>query len=62
MISSQMTALIALDFSKTFDSINHELLVLNLHFIGVGENASQLFISYLKDRAQGIVVHLALTS
>lgn len=46
------TALILLDYSKAFDTINHELLLSILHFVGFSNNANNLIRSYLNNRVQ----------
>jgi len=51
-----VTALVLLDFSRAFDTINHNLLLSILHFIGLGEGPEALFASYLGDRQQRVVL------
>lgn len=43
-----------MDYSKAFDTINHELMVDILHYIGIGNKAIQLFKSYLLHRYQAV--------
>lgn len=38
------------DFSKTFDRINHDILLQKLHFFGFSNNYIQWFSTYLKNR------------
>lgn len=45
-------ALVLLDFSKAFDTISHDLLLLILKYIGLGPSAVELFRQYLADRHQ----------
>lgn len=52
----QVTVLVLLDFSKAFDTINHDLLLSILHFIGMGPDAISFFESYLTDRTQRVFV------
>ena len=49
-----VTVLILLDFSKAFDTINHELLVAKLKYYGFDEVSSNLIRSYLSLRYQKI--------
>lgn len=46
------TTVILLDFSKTFDTINHEILLSVLHFNGFSESVIEFIHSYLSDRFQ----------
>jgi len=52
----ELTALVLLDYSKAFDTINHSLLLSILHFIGLGDSSVALFSSYLFNRQQSVVV------
>lgn len=45
-----------LDFSKAFDSINHQLLLAKLHYYGFNVNTIKWFFSYLTDRTQAVKV------
>ncbi|KAF2900646.1 hypothetical protein ILUMI_05539 [Ignelater luminosus] len=49
-----MVALILLDFSKAFDTINYELLVAVPHYIGANANVRKSFTSYLSNRYQKV--------
>ena len=51
-----LTVLILLDYSKAFDTINHELLLAILKHIGFGESALRLMKSYLSNRFQKVVL------
>ena len=42
--------IIYMDLSKAFDSLNHELLITNLKWSGLDQNAVECFRSYLKNR------------
>ena len=41
-----------LDFSKVFDTVNHDILFAKLEFLGIREVCLQWFISYLSTREQ----------
>ena len=41
-----------MDMSKTFDSINHDILLSKLRSLGVSQSALEWFSSYLKGRYQ----------
>lgn len=46
--------LILLDYSKAFDTINHQILLAILHHIGLDTTAIALFKDYLTDRSQKV--------
>lgn len=46
------SVLILLDYSKAFDTINHEIMSALLHFIGCSNDSIALLSSYLNDRYQ----------
>lgn len=52
-----VTALVLLDFSKAFDTIDHRLLCSKLKYYGFDSCAIGLMSSYLRDRSQKIVVN-----
>lgn len=49
-------ALVALDFSKAFDTINHELLIAKLHHYNLSDTALSLFRSFLAHRVQLVLI------
>uniref|UniRef100_A0A1Y1LAN8 Reverse transcriptase domain-containing protein n=1 Tax=Photinus pyralis TaxID=7054 RepID=A0A1Y1LAN8_PHOPY len=51
----KLTALILLDYSKAFDTLNHNILVDVLHRTGFGDKACSLLRSYLTNRRQQVV-------
>ena len=54
MDQKQVTALVLLDFSKAFDSIEHGILLRKLRELGVSMQAMEWFRSYLTDRNQRV--------
>ena len=48
---------IYLDISKTFDSLNYDILLSKLKFYGLQNNASQLLKIYLSDRSQYVQIN-----
>lgn len=51
-----LTALVLLDFSKAFDTINHEVLVAILHYVGFDCTSIALITDYLLNRSQAVVL------
>ena len=45
-----------LDFSKTFDTVNHDILLKKLDHYGIQEHANKLLLSYLTDRSQFVCI------
>lgn len=52
----EMSALVLLDYSKAFDTINHEVLAAILHFMGLTDDGVSLISSYLGNRFQSVKV------
>ena len=57
----KITAIVLLDMSKAFDSINHGILLNKLQDIGDSISALQWFNSYLSNRTQTVRIHSALS-
>jgi len=53
--NNKVISLILLDFSKAFDSINHNILIHNLKDIGLSPLTLKWFISYLKGRKHRVI-------
>ena len=49
-------AVVAVDLSKAFDSVNHKLLIAKLEAYGFGVEALQLMRNYLSDRRQRVKI------
>ena len=54
MDRKELTAVVLLDLSKAFDSIEHSLLLKKLHSLGVSRKAVDWFKSYLSDRSPSV--------
>ena len=52
MDKQKVTAVVLLDTSKAFDSLNHDILLLKLQDIGLSSAALNWFSSYLSNRFQ----------
>lgn len=50
----KLTLLILLDYSKAFDTLNHNILNAVLHFIGFNESSLNLLSDYLTNRSQAV--------
>ena len=54
--SGRVSLLVLLDLSAAFDTIDHNLLLSDLHSFGIRGDAHQLMQSYLADRYQRVVI------
>ena len=52
-----MSCGIFLDFSKAFDTVDHDILIEKLDFYGIRGIAKDWFVSYLSDRQQFVTVN-----
>ena len=52
MDSGNVTALIMLDMSSAFDTVDHSTLIHRLKLLGIKDTALDWFVSYLSDRSQ----------
>jgi hypothetical protein len=53
---NKITCAIFLDFSKAFDTINHEILLDKIHSYGIRGVANKWFSSYISDRKQYVKI------
>ena len=53
---------VLMDLSKAFDTLNHELLIANLHAYGFDKKALELLRSYLTNRWQRTKVNTSFSS
>ena len=47
-----MNSVVFLDIRKTFDTVNHQILLDKLHCYGIGDGELLFFGSYLQNRTQ----------
>ena len=59
--SKKLTAVVLLDFSKAFDSINHQTLLNKLRAIGISPSGLSWFSSYLSNRYQVVCINSTLS-
>ena len=52
MENGKLCGAVSLDLSKAFDTVDHEILLKKLHWVGVSDFDLQWFESYLSDRSQ----------
>ena len=57
----ELTAVVLLDMSKAFDSIDHEILLLKLQDVGLSPATVNWFSSYLSERFQVVRINTALS-
>ena len=57
-IAGQQTDLILLDFSKAFDMVNHEKLLLKLHRYGIRGHVLHWIKAFLANRSQTVVLRV----
>ena len=56
-LTTESTMALAVDLSKAFDSINHNLLLAKLKAYGLSQSALSLMSSYLLGRKQRVCLH-----
>ena len=59
--SKKLTAVVLLDFSKAFDSINHQTLLNKLQNIGISSSGLSWCSSYLSNRYQVVCINSTLS-
>ena len=59
--NKQLTAVVLLDMSKAFDSIDHEILLAKLKDVGTSTSATEWFRSYLTSRYQVMRIYTAVS-
>lgn len=52
----EVTVLVLLDYSKAFDTINYEIMLSVLKYIGLSEKATKFFRNYLSNRFQRVKI------
>ena len=57
----EVTAVILLDMSKAFDSLDHKILMLKLQVVGMSPGALNWFSSYLSNKQQVVRINSALS-
>ena len=58
----KLTLLILFDFSKAFDKVHHELLLVKLKLLGFSQLVINWFSSYLTERSQRVFIDIDLVS
>ncbi|CAB4013161.1 Hypothetical predicted protein, partial [Paramuricea clavata] len=61
IVQKKVTAVILLDMSKAFDSINHNILLAKLEDVGVSSSCLTWFRSYLSERYQAVRINSTLS-
>jgi hypothetical protein len=59
---SKLCGTVFVDFSKAFDTINHDLLLSKLNLYGFSNSSLNFFTSYLKDREQCVAIQSKVSS
>lgn len=54
--TNKITALILLDLTKAFDTLDHKLLIAKLGYIGLGDGVRDMLLSYLNNRTQRVKI------
>ena len=62
MNNNKITQSIFIDFSKAFDTINHEILLEKLNHFSISKNSIKLIKNYLTDRRQCLCVGSLMSS
>ncbi|XP_045462601.1 uncharacterized protein LOC123672518 [Harmonia axyridis] len=57
-----LTILTQLDYIRAFDSINHQLLIVFLHYVGLSQPAINLLADYIGSRSQAVRIDGNLSS
>lgn len=52
-----VTVLVLLDYSRAFDTINHEILLSILKYVGIGNEGVLFFRNYLANRTQRVTIN-----
>ena len=55
--SGHLSAIVALDLTKAFATINHDLLLAKLRIYGLSPSAISLLCSFLSNRTQQVLIH-----
>ena len=61
MNNKQLTAVVLLDMSKAFDSLDHGILISKLEDVGTSDSALKWFKSYLTNRCQSVRINCTLS-
>lgn len=57
-----VTVLVLLDFSRAFDTVNHDLMLSILGHVGLETDALKLIGSFLQDRSQQVIMNRCLSN
>ena len=55
--NKRVTGLLLLDLTKTFDTVQHKILLAKLNHYGIREVVNNFFESYLTNRSQAVIIH-----